>query len=137
MYSDGKPIKEIFAAIKENGFDGSYSLLQQYCLTIKPLSYKQKKTTYKVKRIDVVSTAWSDSNVNLTVQDISYIEEIYPTFKEVKDIISEFRFAYGEKDTDAVKLWCKKYSQCPFSSICSFINGINSDIDAVLNSLRY
>ena len=137
MYDEGKSIKDIFSKIKENGFDGSYSLLQQYCLTIKPLSRKQKKITCKVKRTDILSATWSAYNENISEHDILYIEETYPIYKEVKGIINEFRIAYKEKDTDAIMLWCKKYAQCSFPAICSFINGITSDIDAVLNSLRY
>lgn len=137
MHDEGKPITEIFAAIQEDGFTGSYSLLQQYCLKIAPASWKKKTNSRKIKRTDIVGAAWSGYNENLTQQDIAYIEETYPVYKEITDIFCEFRLAYSAKDVDSVQLWCEKYAQCRFPSVCSFINGIATDKDAFYNSLKY
>ena len=56
---------------------------------------------------------------------------------EVKNIISEFRRSYSEKDTDAIKAWCARYLLRKFPAICSFINGINADSEAFYNSMKY
>ena len=136
MLTDGKPITVIFAAIKSDGYAGSYSLLQQHCHRIKPVTYRTKKAMRKVKRRDLVTAAWSDKS-GLSEADIAYIEANHPIFIEIKGIIAEFREAYSNKDIDAVKLWCDRYAQCKFPAICSFINGINADTDAFYNSMKY
>jgi len=136
MLADNKMITVIFAAIKAEGYSGSYSLLQQYCLTIKPLTYRTKKAVRKVKRKVLITAVWS-GKTDLSEKDMSYIHDNYPILVEIEGIISEFREAYSNKDIDAVKVWCAKYAQCQFPAICSFINGINADADAFYNSMKF
>ena len=152
MLADSKPITVIFAAIKEEGYSGSYSFIQQYCLTIKPLVYRTKKAVRKIKRRDLTTAVWSDNRCLLTTgdigsagtaksdlseQDVSNIETRYPVLAEIISIICEFRTSYSQKDIDAVKTWCDKYALCKFPAICSFINGIQADSDAFYNSMKY
>ena len=136
MLADNQMIKTVFSEITNEGYTGSYSLLQQYCAAVKPLTYRTKKAVNKIKRRKLVTAAWSDKS-DLSEKDLAYIEENYPVFVEIKGSISEFRTAYSLKDIDAVRAWCEKYSQCGFPAICSFINGINADSDAFYNSMRY
>ena len=136
MLSCDKMITVIFATIKADGYTGSYTLLQQYCQRVKPITYKKKKAFNKVKRKDLVTVAWSGKS-DLTEADLKYIEDNYPVFLEIKSVIAEFRTAYSNKDIDAVKQWADKYAQCDFPAICSFINGINADANAFYNSLKY
>jgi len=137
MHGEGKPITEIFTVIREEGFTGSYSLLQQHCFKINPVYHKKKANSRKIKWSDIVGAAWSGYNINLTQSDIVYIEETYPAYKEITDIFSEFRMAYSAKDIGSVQLWCEKYAQCRFPAVCSFINGIAADKSAFYNSIRY
>lgn len=137
MHGEGKPITEIYSDIREAGFTGSYSLLQQHCLKMKPEFLRVKATSRKVKRTDIIGATWSGYNENLTQQDIDYIEEAYPVYREITNIFSEFRVAYSAKDVTAVQLWCEKYAQCQFPAVCSFINGIAADSDAFYNSIKY
>jgi transposase len=136
MLDDGKPITAIFATIKTEGFTGSYSLLQQHCARIKPITQRNKKSIRKIKRRELVTIAWSDKT-DLSDKDISYIEANHPVFIEIKKVISDFRTAYTAKDIESVKLWCETHAQSDFPVIRSFINGINSDSDAFCNSMKY
>ena len=79
---------------------------------------------------------WS-GKTDLSDKDITYIEDNYPVLCEIRAIIAEFRTAYSQKDIDAVRIWCDKYSQCKFPAIVSFINGINADTDAFYNSMKF
>jgi hypothetical protein len=126
----------IFAAIKADGYPGSYSLLQQYCFKMKPPIYKAPKAVRKIKRRDLVKAVWSDKT-DWGDKNISYIGDHYPVLIEIKGIISEFRAAYSQKEIESVQVWCDKYSQCKFPRICSFIKGINADSDAFYNSMKY
>jgi hypothetical protein len=136
MLSDSKPITVIFAAIKTDGYAGSYSLLQQHCKSAKPILRRSKKTIRKIKRRALVSAAWSNKP-NLSDEDMAYIENEYPIFAEIKAVVSAFRNAYSNKDVEAVKLWCDQHAHCKFPAICSFINGIHADSDAFYNSMIY
>lgn len=136
MLNDNKPITLMYAAIKTDGYPGSYSLLQQYCQTIKPKIFRTKNAVRKVKRRNLTSAVWSDKS-DLSEQDMLYIETQYPILVEIRSVIAEFREAYSQKDVDAVKRWCDKYAPCKFPPICSFIKGINADIDAFYNSMKY
>jgi len=136
MLAASKMLTVIFAAIKADGYSGSYSLLQQYCRTIKPITYRTKNKMRKIRRRDLVMAVWSEKS-GLSENDVSYIYDNHPVLGEIKDIITGFRSSYSGKDIDAVQLWCDKYSQCKFPAICSFINGINADTDAFYNSIKY
>ena len=136
MLSQSKAITLIHTSIKAEGYSGSYSLLQQYCLTMKPTTCRVKKSAHKIKRRDLTTAVWSEKS-DISEKDMSYIETNYPVICRIKDIITEFRTAYTNKDTGAVKLWCEKYAGCGFPAICSFINGISADSDAFYNSIKY
>jgi hypothetical protein len=136
MFTSGKPLTEILSTIKADGYNGSYSLLQQYCFVIKPIAVRSRKTAHKIKRKDLTSFVWSGGGTIESV-DIDYINDNYPDFGEIKTIIDSFRTAYSGKDADSVKEWCEKYCQCRFPAICSFIKGIANDKDAFYNSMKY
>ena len=136
MLAESKPMTVILAVIKDEGYPGSYSLLQQYCLTVKPTIYITKKSVRKVKRRDLVTAIWSGA-ADLSDEDLSYIDANYPIVQQIKIIITEFRTFYAKKDVDAVRAWCENYANCKFPAIRSFINGINVDADAFYNSMRY
>jgi len=137
LLDDNKPITVIFATIKAEGYLGSYSLLQQYCLMIKSPLFRTKKSLRKIKRRDLTTAVWSGSHDDLTETDMLYIENNYPVLGELRKVVSEFRESYSKKDVDAVKSWCAKYSECGFPAICSFIKGVNADTDAFYNSMKY
>jgi hypothetical protein len=136
MLSQNKPITAILRIIQTEGYAGSYSLLQQHCLTIKPAIRRVKKAVHKIKRRDLTTALWSEKS-DIAEKDMSYIEVNYPVISQIKGLIARFRTAYSNKDADAVKSWCEKYAQCEFPAICSFINGINADADAFYNSIKY
>lgn len=117
MLAANKPITVILTVIKAEGYSGSYSLLQQYCLMIRPTTQRTKKTSRKVKRRDLTSAVWSEKH-DISDKDMSYIETNYPVLSEIKAIISEFRTAYSKKDIDVVKTWCEKYANCRFPGGC-------------------
>ena len=137
MRDDGNLITTIFTTITAEGYTGSYSLLQQCCHRINPIISRKKKLVRKVKRRDLVMAVWSLEKSDLTEKDITYIETNHPDLVEIKSIVAAFRTAYSGKDIEAVKLWCATYAQCRFPAICSFINGINADVDAFYNSMKY
>ena len=136
MFTNNRPITVIFAAIKADGYCGSYSLLAGYCRKMKPVTYMTKKENHIIKRKELASAIWSGKS-DLSEQALIYISEHYPVFDEIKIIVTEFRTAYSNKDVDAVKSWCEKYAKCDVPAICSFINGVNADSDAFYNSIKY
>jgi len=136
LIADGKAVNAIYSEIKSDGYLGSYSLLQQYCFKFKGKIHTVKRNIKKIKRKHLTDAIWSE-NHDLSEECMRYIETHFPVISEIKDIISEFRVAYTNKDIDAVKAWCKKNISCKFPMICSFINGINTDNDAFYNSMKY
>jgi hypothetical protein len=137
MLNDNQQIKVIFAAIKADGYTGSYTLLVQYCRYRKPVTLIKKKDICVLKRKDLTSIIWSNDTSALSDDELTYINDNFPVFDEIKTIIAEFRTAYSNKDISAVKSWCDKYALCDFPPIVSFINGIHLDYDAFYNSLIY
>jgi len=133
---ESQSVKKVFAAIKTDGFEGSYELFQHYCNSIKPAIYRIKKAMHIVKRRDLTGQVWS-GKTDLPPKDIDYIYTNFSIISELRNIIAEFRIAYSNKDVDAVKSWCGKYNQCSFPDICSFINGLNDDTAAFYNSMKY
>ena len=136
MLAEDKPVTSILFELNSNGYTGSYSLLQQTCFKLRPKTYRTKKAVCKIKRKELITAIWSGKS-NLTQQDAEHIKCAFPVLDEISRIISEFRFSYSKKDVEAIQQWCANYEQCQFPAICSFINGINADIDAFYNSIKY
>ena len=105
MLAENKLITQIFEIIRDEGYIGSYSLLQQACQKIKPKRYRMKKATQKVKRRDMVSAVWIGGG--LSQQHMDFIKGQHPIFCEIERIFSEFRTAYSKKDIEAVQSWCE------------------------------
>ena len=147
--AEGHTIQSIFEEIQNLGYTGSYSLLQQYGLQIKPKAHTKKKPFKTVSRKELTGVIWqkagghvlSDTVAGTTTElsstDLAYIQTQFPECSEIEAIIFEFRSAFSAKDSVQIKDWVHKYKKSPFESIKSFIQGIYKDSDAFYNSLKY
>lgn len=61
----------------------------------------------------------------------------YPRFKELIDIVNEFKKMLLDKNVGRMERWIRKASSLNISEINSFITGITRDITAVKNSIKY
>jgi hypothetical protein len=142
MLMERSTISEIFKFITSLGYSGSYSLLQQYTLPLKPIVSKTKKLSHSVSRRDMASKIWkaafaSEEMCEDVDTDIDYMRRNFPEYIELENIIKEFRASFSNKDFKAIERWADTYSDCKYQSIKSFINGIKLDSEAFYNSLKY
>jgi len=61
----------------------------------------------------------------------------YPRYKELIDIVNEFKRMLVDKNVERMEQWIHKATGLNIREINSFINGITRDITAVKNAIRY
>ena len=141
MLGERASLSEIHRVIRNEGYAGSYSLLQQHCHPLKPVMRREKKNTRFIARRDVSAAIWKEAalpeNEVKRNGDMEHIRSKYPEYDEIGKTIREFRVSYSGKDIEAVERWVNSYPDCKYQSIVSFINGIKKDAAAFYNSLRY
>ena len=73
----------------------------------------------------------------LSVEDLNKVNEKYPRYKEIIDLVSEFRVILKSKAITKIDKWMQQASALKNRYIDSFINGITRDITAVKNAIIY
>ena len=61
----------------------------------------------------------------------------YPRYKELIDIVTEFKQILADKNVNRIEQWIHRASSLNIREITSFINGITRDITAVKNAIQY
>jgi transposase len=77
-----------------------------------------------------------ENNKKITPNQYEKILELNPMIKEIFDIIDSFRCVLKSKDPRKLIHWINESRSKNIEEINSFINGIESDIEAVRNSIQ-
>jgi Transposase and inactivated derivatives len=137
LLSEGKQYKEVLGIIKSKGYTGGYSILCEYC---NRLEGAESKNSGKIKinrvfinRRDVFKYFWSDKEI-----DENYLKTLYDKYPEltfINECVKDFRNVYEQKSLELLHIFTERYKRCSISDLCSFANGLNSDLAAVENSV--
>ena len=73
----------------------------------------------------------------LTESQVERVVKEYPIIGKLYDTVRSFKEIMFSQRVDEIDSWMEDARQSDIDEINSFVNGINKDLDAVKNSIRY
>ncbi|OFI05810.1 transposase [Clostridium acetireducens DSM 10703] len=134
----GVTSKTIYSKIKEMGYTGSESLIRNYKAQNKNNNYTSIVTT-EVKRSSLIKLLYKPISKikELSNEIVNKIYNSYPIYKEIINLVIEFKNILSSRTIDEFDRWIHKATELNINEINSFVNGITRDIDAVKNAVLY
>ena len=135
MNNKGYSCKIIRDSIKEKGYIGSDSLIRHYLSKIKKEVITTGKIAQIVERTTMISLLYKDIEKvkNITKEIFDRILQLFPEANIIYSIIKSFKKIMFSKNSEELDSWIKNTKEYGIQEINTFINGIERDIDAVLN----
>lgn len=139
MNNKGYTWKIIKEYIKKEGYNGSDSLLRTYIAKIKKEKIEAIEIEQIVERTTMISLLYKEiENVKNITKDL--FDKIIEEFNEAKiiyEIIKGFKDIMFSKHVEKLDEWIQNTKQHKIPEINSFINGIERDLEAVKNGIKY
>ena len=139
MNKEGYTWKIISEKVKNEGYNGSDSLLRKYLSKIKKEKIEEKEIKQIVERTTMITLLYKeiDKVKNITKDIFNKVIAMYPKVGKIYEIITEFKeFMFSKKETKLEK-WIIKTKKLKIHEMNSFIIGIERDLDAVKNGIKY
>lgn len=146
LRNKGYTSSEIENSIRLKGYNGSDTTIRHYIARLKKANHEfyidsktSPCTTELLERSKLLKLLYKPIiNVKgLSVEDLNKVNEKYPRYKEIIDLVSEFRVILKSKAITKIDKWMQHASALKNKYIDSFINGITRDITAVKNAIIY
>lgn len=139
MNNKGYSWRNIRDTIKEKGYIGSDSLIRHYLAKIKKEVITTGKIEQIVERTTMISLLYKDiENVkNITKEIFDRVIKLFPEADIIYSIIKSFKNIMFSKNPEELDSWIKRTKEYGIQEINSFISGIERDIDAVKNGIKY
>lgn len=139
MNNKGYSWKIIRDTIKKKGYVGSDSLIRHYLAKIKKEVITTGEIEQIVERTTMISLLYRDIEKvkNITKEIFDRIMIIFPEANIIYSIIKSFKNIMFSKNPEELDSWIKNTKEYGIQEINSFINGIERDIDAVKNGIKY
>jgi hypothetical protein len=141
MLQESYKLKEIETAIREDGYNGSTSILQMYTTQQRKIMKAENeyalRNTELIDRKQVISAIYRplEQVKNLTIQQAETIFREYPAVKEIYGITHSFREIMSTKQADKLESWIESALLLGIKEMNSFVNGIRRDFEAVKNGI--
>lgn len=134
---EGKKTKEIFDEIQKQGYKGKITVLNMHMKSIKN---EIKNNTCYLKRSNIKKLFFIDlediKNKNLKENLTLYLKQ-NEELNKIVNLKQEFHNIIFSKNPELLEEWLKKAKLLNVTELNSFINLIESDIDAVKNAIIY
>ena len=78
-----------------------------------------------------------DKVKNITKEIFDKVISIFPEASKIYEIIKEFKNIMFSKKSEELDIWIKNTREYKIAEINSFLNGIERDLDAVKNGVKY
>lgn len=139
MNNNGFTWKVILESIKKEGYKGSNSLLRTYLAKIKKEKIEEKEPKHIIERETIISLLYKemDKVKNITKEIFDKVISLFPEAGKIYEIVKEFKEIMFSKKSEAVEKWINKTKKHKISEINSFITGIERDLEAVKNGIKY
>ena len=137
---------EIENIIRQEGYRGSDSSIRHYRSRLKRLIYETHKNsgispakTELVERYKLLKLLYNPVTKikGLSSEYVNKVNTKYPKYKEIIDLVGDFRTIFKNKATSKINNWIQWASYLNNRYINSFINGLTRDITAVKNAITY
>ena len=139
MNNEGCTWKVIIEEIKKEGYKGSDSLLRTYLAKIKKEKIEEKALKQIVERTTMITLLYKeiDKVKNITKEIFEKIITEFTEVGKIYEIITEFKeIMFSKKETELDK-WVTKTKNYKIPEMNSFITGIERDLEAVKNGIKY
>lgn len=132
--------------IRLNGYNGSDITIRHYIARLKKSNheiYINNKTSHctaeLVERTKLLKLLYNPmiKVKGLSIETLNKVNEKYPRYKEIIDLVSEFRTILKRKAITKINKWMEQACSLNNKFINSFIHGITRDITAVKNAIIY
>ena len=139
MNNEGYTWKAIKKHIENTGYKGSDSLLRKYLAKIRKEKMEEKEIKQIVERSTMISLLYKeiDKVKNITKEMFDKIIKEFPEAGKIYEIIKEFKDIMFSKNPEKIDLWISNTKELNIPEINSFINGIERDLEAVKNGIKY
>lgn len=139
MNNNGYSWKIIRETIKKEGYNGSDSLIRHYLSKIRKEKTSVSSIQQIVERTTMISLLYKElDTVNTITKELfDKVISMFPEACNVYEIIKEFKDIMFSKKSDKLDIWINKTRKYNIPEINSFLNGIERDIDAVKNGIKY
>lgn len=145
MYELGATSTKIFQEIMASGYTGSSNLRSYISKRKNQLIDNYKNDSYDKTRHMFVNRSLIIKLLFKPIEKIkglaiSTLEKIYkkfPKYKEIINVLSDFKVLIKDKSANSLDGWINKASKLNISEINSSINGILRDVDAIKNAIIY
>lgn len=142
MLSEGKTFKQISAAIREKGYNGSDSTIRMFATRERKIMKETATpggTGEKIERKWLISLLYRpiDKVSAIREEQLDRIIEEYPVIGQIYDTVSGFKQTLFAKKESELDKWLEETEALEIDELSSFVNGIKRDIDAVKNAIRF
>lgn len=139
MNGDGFSWKKIYDEIKTKGYKGSESLLRTYLSKIKKKNVEAKNIEHIVERTTMISLLYREiENVKeITKELFDKVISMSPKTGIIYKTVRSFKEIMFSKKENKLDNWIIETKKLNIQEFNSFINGIERDIDAVKNGIKY
>ena len=134
---EGKKTKEIFEMMKEKGYKGKLTVLNMH---MKSIRNEIKTNTFYLKRSKIKKLFFFnlDDIKNETLKnEITFYLSQNEELSKLIDLEKEFKTVIFSQKPEQLDTWIEKAKILDIIELNSFINLIESDIDAVKNAIIY
>ena len=139
MNNGGLSWKKIYDKIRTNGYKGSESLLRTYLSKIKKKNIEAKNIECIVERATMISLLYKEiENVKeITKELFDTVISMYPKAGIIYRTVKSFKEIMFSKKENKLDSWIVETKKLNIQEFNSFINGIERDIEAVKNGIKY
>ena len=139
MNNDGFNWKKIYDTIKENGYKGSESLLRTYLSKIRKKNIEAKNIEHVVERRTMISLLYKEiENVKEVTKELfDKVISMHPKAGIIYETVRSFKEIMFSKKDSELNNWIIETKKLNIQEFNSFINGIERDIEAVKNGIKY
>ena len=139
LNNSGYSWKIIRDTLKEKGFTGSDSLIRHYLSKIKKEKISALAIEQIIERTTMISLLYKeiDDVKSITKELFDKVMSMFPEASRIYEIIKDFKNIMFSKKSDELNTWIKNTRKYNIPEINSFLNGIERDLDAVKNGIKY
>ena len=137
--NEGFTWKVIKESIQKDGYNGSDSLLRTYLSKIKKEKTKSKEINQIVERSTMITLLYKeiDKVTKITKEIYEKVITMFPKAGKIYEIVKEFKEIMFSKKHEKLEKWIQETKKHKILEIDSFLNGIERDLDAVKNGIKY
>jgi len=135
--------------VRMMGYSASSSTLRHYCsvwkkrkmhnLAAPELKELVKNDTERISRKTILKLLYNPLNrvKSITSEQFEKVLQTCPAFAQIHKIVWEFKSLVSRKAVEELIPWIEKARNLAIKEINSFINGIERDMEAVKNAIKY